>query len=576
MRGVRGIPAAICGFVIATVAGASPALSAPPGQQAPTADQAIVLVSTPDLPGGRSDAARRRWQRLRERSLELLAGVVGRNDLRVESLVPEIGMLVVDLGDGGLPSLRRELEGEPKVKSVHPDLPVELRFQPNDPAFDQLDIHAPNRDYAQWNLLRSGATRAWDLSRGTGAEVAVIDTGTYGGHPDLAPRIVASAAFGTSSPTTDPVGHGTHTAGLACAAANNDYGIASLGFECSIFVEKIGNSCSNVNSAITAAANRFSDVISISLGGCPRGSMNSALNYAVSRGSVLVVAGANDPLADPSCDTIPDPNNCVEPAEWVQPPGTGPTVGFDRGLVVTAAKYDGTRAGFAQMTTGVSVAAYGAASNSSSGEQHGILSTFPASGTDFESGRTTVNGDNRFGYLVGTSMATPQVSGVAALMRAVKPSMPASKVVHLIKATASGCGTYGGGIGWGVIRADEAVEAALDKDVDPPNSRVRSAKRARHAGGADAGAPGGRVINLRIKRGDAAGSNCAEQLPVSGMKKVVLFASANGGIYHRIAKTTKKRIRFQAKPRRRYRFYSVAVDQEGNREPVPVRADAKL
>ena len=62
-------------------------------------------------------------------------------------------------------------------------------------------------------------------------------------------------------------------------------------------------------------------------------------------------------------------------------------------------------------------------------------------------------------------MATPQVAGVAALIRAVKPNMANTKVVHLIKATASHCGTYGDGIGWGLIRADQAVAAALDRDV---------------------------------------------------------------------------------------------------------------
>jgi hypothetical protein len=150
-------------------------------------------------------------------------------------------------------------------------------------------------------------------------------------------------------------------------------------------------------------------------------------------------------------------------------------------------------------------------------------------------------------------------------------------VVHLIKQTASQCGTYGNGIGWGLIRADEAVEAALDKDVDPPSSRVRSAKRARRANlAASAASSGGRIINLRLKRGDAVGSNCAVKLPASGVMKVIVFASANGGRYHRVGKTKKKRLRFRAKPRRSYRFYSRAVDKAGNREPVPAIADAKL
>jgi serine protease len=105
---------------------------------------------------------------------------------------------------------------------------------------------------------------------------------------------------------------------------------------------------------------------------------------------------------------------------------------------------------------------------------------------------------------------------------------------------------------------------------------VRSAKPARRAGVAAAAASRGRTINLRVKRNDPAGSNCAVKLPASGVKTVAVFASANGGAYHRIGKTRKKRLRFHAKRRRSYRFYSVAVDKAGNREAPPAKADAKL
>jgi Subtilase family len=135
-------------------------------------------------------------------------------------------------------------------------------------------------------------------------------------------------------------------------------------------------------------------------------------------------------------------------------------------------------------------------------------------GRPTQGGRTSLNGDSRFAYLVGTSMATPQVAGVAALIRAVKPNMPNTSVVHLIKATASHCGTYGNGIGWGIVRADEAVIAA--------------------------------------------------------------FASRNGRRYHRIGKTKTSPLTFRPKRHGRYAFYSVAVDNQGNRETPPPTADAEL
>jgi serine protease len=565
-------------FTIAAVAAlavtmAASAQAEPSTSTAPALDRAVVMVATPDLPTGTSLAARSRWHDLRSESSQTLGRVADRNGLSVETAIPEIGMLSVELGPGGLPALRRELAGDPRVESVRPDPPVQLRYSPNDFAFTHHDPEAPGDDLTQWNLIREGGPHAWDLSRGTGAEVAMVDSGVDGGHPDISHQIAGAAAFGTSSPTTDPVGHGTHTAGLACGDSDNGFGIASMGFDCSLFIAKVAvpGPCSSVADAITAAANRNSDVISMSLGGCDTG-LIPALSYAQSRGSILVAAGDNSPNPDGACNPpfpLPDPHDCVYPEEWLQPLGTGPNAGFDRGLVVTSAKYDGTRSlfpgGGAEMTTRVSVAAFGSASNSVGGQQ-GILSAWPANSVDDDSqdGRTTVNGDDRFSYLVGTSMATPQVAGVAALIRAVKPKIANTRVVHLIKATASHCGSYGDGIGWGLIRADQAVAAAIDRDVAAPSSRVKRAKR-------DSG-----VIDLKVKRHDTSGSTGCVRLPSAGVKKVLIFASANGGPYHRIGKTTRTKLRFHGKPGRRYRFFSVAVDKAGNREAPPTRPDAKL
>ena len=540
--------------LVAAITAGSAAAADPRGSES---TRAVVLVSTPELPTGEGTGARQRWHDLRARSRRILDRVAESNDLRVDTALPEIGLLSVDTGPGGLSALRDELAGDPRVLSVRPDRPVELRYSPNDTAFANVDPRAPGQDLAQWNLIREGGPAAWDLSKGDGAEVAMVDTGVDGSHPDLAGRIAAAQAFGTSSPTSDSDGHGTHTAGLACGQSDNAYGIASIGFRCSLFIAKIGFSeCSNVSAAVVAAANRNSDVINMSLGACDS-TIVPALDYAESRGSVLVVAADNSPGGDGSY-----------PEEWAQPPGTGPNAGFDRALVVTSAQYDGTPSSFAEVTTRVSVASYGSATNVTGGQQ-GILSTWPANAVSFDSssaGRTSVNGDNRFGYLQGTSMAAPQVAGVAALIRAVRPDLPNTQVVHLIKATASQCGTYANGLGWGIVHANEAVAAALNRDLGPPSSKVIKAKRVRK---------GPRpVFKLRLRSADPTQPRCV-MLPVSGVKKVVVFASARGGAFHRIGKTKKKVLFFRGKRHRRYRFYSVAVDKQGNRELAPTTPDVR-
>ena len=112
-----------------------------------------------------------------------------------------------------------------------------------------------------------------------------------------------------------------------------------------------------------------------------------------------------------------------------------------------------------------------------------------------------------------------------------------------------------------MIRLDRAVAAAAEKDVNPPSSNVRNAKVGQHSGPRPSGGSPPSSALIRVP--------CATDIPISGLAALNVFASANGGRYRRIKKTTKKKIRFRAKPGRRYRFYSVAVDKAGNHEGAP-------
>jgi serine protease len=561
-------------LVAASSGGSAEAQQAPSNPEPLTTGRALIDVRTPPLPAADGVVARERRRRALDTSRDRLAAVSERNGLRVAARSVPGGFVAVDLSGRSIDRLRTELSNDPLVTGIHPEYRAQFRYAPNDPGLSAHDPNAPGADFAQWNVLLTGAETAWNLARGSGGEVAVIDSGIYSAHPDLAGRIsgainectepvLLGGCEGTG--TGDEEGHGTHVAGLACGAADNGYGIASIGFGCSLYVLKSDLTYTSIINSIYAAVAHGADAINMSFGGGGASSeLQAAVDHAWASGVVPVAAGDNSPTPAPS-------NNY--PAQYIQPEGSGPGIDSGEGLVVTSASHSGARSAFAQRTSGVSVAAYGSATDSPSGGQQGILSTWPPPIVllDTSGARTSVNGDDRFAYLVGTSMATPQVAGLIALMRSARPNISAPRIARLIKLTASGCGRYGtGGLGWGVIRSDRAVAAAAQRDIIAPSSRVRSAKVGHLRGR-------GRVAVLRLKRfDDRSETPCTKEIPSSGLKSVAVFASANGGSYHRIGKTGKSRIRFRAKVRRRYRFFSIASDKAGNREAAPGQPDAKL
>jgi serine protease len=544
-----------------------------------TTDRALIAVRTPSLPVADGRTAEVRRDSALESSHELLDRVAGRNGIEIDARSDAAGLLATELDGTGLGELRRRLASDPLVEGVRLEGRADFRYTPNEPFFSASDFHAPGGDLFQWPLVHQGFPGAWDLSKGNGVEVAVIDSGVDLSHPDLSSRVTATLNCAAGPiclglGVNDTLGHGTHVSGLACADSDNGYGLASAGFDCSLYAIKTDLSYTSIINSIYAAANHGARVINMSFGGsAPDTDLRDAIDYAWGRGAIPVAAADNTPNPPPSY-----------PAQYVQPQGSGPDLDAGKGLVVTSVSHSGLRSVFAEQTSGVSVAAVGSAYDfkSCEGGQQGILSTYPGNPTEIDAAceaagipaRTSLNGDTRFAYLVGTSMASPQAAGLVALMRSAAPALSAPKTVRLIKLTASNCGTYQGGIGWGTIRADQAVGAAMNLDRDPPSSQVTKAKRVRARGrrAAAAGKGRGRRIRLELKSSDP---TCSAELKSSGVKAVKVFASANGGRYHKIAETKENKVLFRAKRGRRYRFYSIAVDEAGNTEAAPAGPDAK-
>ena len=446
----RTAPITLLAAIVALALPGAVAAKAPPG------DEEAVIVLTRDAAGDGGEAG------------GLLRGAADAAGLELARAVPEIGVGSVDLPAGAsVADLRAALAGEPGIAAVEPNVRLELRAV-DDPAYTANDPNAPGADSFQWHLRKSGFTRAWKRSNGSRATVAVIDTGADAAHPDIGPQV--EAAFDKDhtllhgGADVDENGHGTHVSGLACARTDDGFGVASAGNRCGLLVYKTDLRISSISESIVEATDRGADVINMSFGGDETSkALASAVKHAAAR-DVLMVAAADNDDVDGSGNPSEDQGI---PADYLQPVGSGPHRKRGTGLVVTAAEYDGSRAWFGPgMGTGISLAAYGSAGEG----QRGIFSTFPGDLTEIESlelcriCRGELSGDRRFGYLEGTSMATPQVAGAAALIRSASPKLSARRVAEILKrsATSRSLG-YTPELGWGIVNANRALRVAIAK-----------------------------------------------------------------------------------------------------------------
>ncbi len=147
------------------------------------------------------------------------------------------------------------------------------------------------------------AVEAWQVGTGSGAIVAVIDTGVDATHPDLVGRVLDGRDFGGAGTpaTVDRVGHGTHVASIIAANGTNMAGIAPDAqiLPLKVFRDSAGGfSMSGYVSAIRYAADQGADVINISLGcggttSCFSQAELDALTYASDKGVVIVAAAGN-------------------------------------------------------------------------------------------------------------------------------------------------------------------------------------------------------------------------------------------------------------------------------------------
>ncbi len=502
------------------------------------------------------------------------AAVLGRSDLRRDGAqVPQINLLSVrPTGAVGLSALASILRRIPGVHSVDVEHRVSLRFAPNDPALTTNDPTpgTPSGTPISWWITRSGLPAAWDVTKGDGATVAVIDTGADSGHPELQGKIEDSidndAINGHGPATTDENGHGTHVASLACGAGDNGVGSVGSGLNCKLLIIKSDLGDGSIARSIVQAADRGADAINMSFGsdgGPAPQPVVDAIEYAYSKGVILVSAADDTPSEEQGY-----------PSNVLQPTGTGADLAAGRGLAVTAANFAGARASFAGRGTQISLAGFGAFEGPG---PRGIFSNFPGNPTELENSgggllfpgeqcmcRTTFNGDNRYAYLQGTSMAAPIVAGIAAMARELNPDASAADIIRALKESASrpaGSG-WNPSLGWGIVDAGAAMNVVRAIDRRAPQSRLTGKTRIRKA----------RTATLRWTGADPAPG----ALQPSGVDVYEVYRSANRRAYRRVKRTRKASLKVKVKPGSVYRWYTIAVDKAGNREAVPAKPDLSM
>jgi subtilisin family serine protease len=302
------------------------------------------------------------------------------------------------------------LEAQPSVEAAEVSVPV------------RLTGGATYADYLYGNtMLRSEAAHASVDNPLSSAVVAVLDTGVSP-HPELVGALLPGQNFtdspGGASDATDRQGHGTHVAGTVAADAGSD--VEGIAYGVKVMPVKVlgdnGSGWSDwIANGITWAADNGADVINMSLGGGGYSSvMASAIAYARSKNVTVIAAAGNDNVSTP-----------FYPAAY---PGV---------VAVSAVDETKAKAWFSNYGAYVDIAAPGV----------DILSTDYTGGFSFKS---------------GTSMASPHVAGVAALVEAAAPGLTPAQVEQALIASASDLGARGRDdvYGYGLVDAVRAVQAA--------------------------------------------------------------------------------------------------------------------
>ena len=506
-----------------SLAGGAYVLAAPQvfGQRVPQAQVPQIAVPTigSRLPGGRPQAPSgtpmqlpvmslelvRAYEEAAQRNLDYLPGrvlvrfkdtadIAGQtralaaigHDPAASDVERSGDLFIVKDSSGADPhALADRLNQLPEVAYAEPDYLQKLHSTPNDPSYG----------VRQWNLQHLNFPRAWDLVAGGDSSVivAVVDTGitsfalqnvtvsTWSGSaivshtmpvgpsPDFTlSRFVSPRDFtiSTTAPPTivmDTEGHGTHVAGTIGENTNNGIALAGIAYNvrimplkaCSSYWDvqfahsgrglpgigpsiQIGCPTSATNAAIRFAADNGARVINYSIGGTnPNNTIREAISYAISKGVFVAMSNGNE---------FDDGNPTTYPASY------GPSL--NGAMAVGATTRTDSKAFYSSTGSWTEIAAPGGDSPNAVWQASILFAdsdervvVFPRFDRYSERG------------FIGTSMASPHVAGLAALLVSQMPNITPAQIEYIIRTTAKDIGNTGrdDSFGYGLIQPRAAL-----------------------------------------------------------------------------------------------------------------------
>jgi serine protease len=306
----------------------------------------------------------------------------------------------------------------------------------------------------QWGLDQIHAPAAWQRGvKGGGVTIAVLDTGVDLKHPDLASKLVTGKDFQAGKTDCPPGpqdenGHGTHVAGIAAAVTNNGIGVAGTAPAAKIMPVRVLDASGSgdidvIVAGIKYAADHGAKVLNLSLGEMEvvgqaqalNQDIEDAVNYAWSKGALVVGAAGNDTFPLCSYPSAAERAVCVGATD-------------SSGLPSYYSNFPNNPHGMGS----VGVRAPGGEGSIIFCEDDLDIWSTMWPGSDFDS-CGSISG---YETLAGTSMATPFVSGVAALL--FGKGLNNQQVLDKLKTTSSNQGSYDPVFGYGIVDADAATK----------------------------------------------------------------------------------------------------------------------